>query len=617
MKFLKIIALFIVGTTVLNAQAFEPIQNENVNQVFLNLKKYKDDKIPVEFVSPILFVDSVEFHIPRIIPGTYDVHNYGKMVSDLKAIDAMGKELKVKRLGLNRWRIYQAKKLYKITYWVDDTFDDENSKDIFEPAGTCFDEDIFLLNNFGIIGYLNGYKDFQFELTVVKPEGFYGSTALQGEIGDSSDFYSIVNYFTLHDNPIMYNVPDTASHVVGGAKVLVSVYSPAKVVNAAKCIEDITKVLDAAADYLGGELPVEKYAVLIYTVPLSEAGTSYGALEHQTSTVLYMPEFEGAQFYDGVRDITSHEFFHIITPLGIHSEMIADFDFMDPEMSEHIWLYEGVTEYNSHLVQVRSGIYSIDDFLDVINEKMHSADDYDAGIPLTVASKYTLSFLKDQYQNFYQKGALAGMALDLELLRLSNGEYRLIDLLMDLGEDYGVDTFFVDAQLFEIIVDHTYPELAEFFARHFEGAETFHFAELLEMVGVLYIEEFDAERLTVGNVDFGYNFETGRLRIEDISEMDEFGKELGWEKGDEIVSFNGVKLDLSNISEVISDFYNNTEVGDKLVVVVARPKGDGEFKTHKLSAKTQLESYTERHLLTPIESPTSAQKEMREKWLNQ
>jgi predicted metalloprotease with PDZ domain len=43
-------------------------------------------------------------------------------------------------------------------------------------------------------------------------------------------------------------------------------------------------------------------------------------------------------------DVVSHEFFHIVTPLSIHSKEIQYFDY-NPKMSEHLWMYEGVTEY--------------------------------------------------------------------------------------------------------------------------------------------------------------------------------------------------------------------------------------------------------------------------------
>jgi len=614
MKKILIAAFALFGWSV-SAQ-FEPFQNENQYQVLLDLTQVKDDKLPVEIVPPILASDSVEFHMPRIIPGTYDVHNYGRFVNNFKALNGSGEELEVKKLDLNRWRIYGAQDLYKITYQADDTYDAEKTG-IFEPAGTSLEDSVFLLNNFGFIGYLNNYQDHPYKLNIRKPEGFYGSTALQGEMGDTLDVFEIEDYFTVHDNPLLYCIPDTAIKKVGGAEVLVSLYSPTGSVSAEKSMEGIAAVLDGAAEYLGGTLPVDKYAVLIYCVTAAQAGSSYGALEHHTSTVLYMPEF-GEQFYSGVSDITSHEFFHIITPLRIHSEMVADFDFIDPEMSEHIWLYEGVTEYNSHLVQVRNNIYDTEKFLEVMRGKMESSDNFDQNVPLTLASKHTLTFLKDWYYNFYQEGALAGMALDLKLMELSDGEYRLVDLLSELGQTYGTDTFFVDDQLFDIITDITYPEMREFLAMHFEGTEPFPYAELLQQVGVTYEETRKVEVATLGNVDFEYNFNTGRIRVSDVSEMDNFGESLGWEVGDELIAFNGTELDVNNMADVFENFLQNTEVGEKVKVVVARPTDEeGEFSEKKLKARAEMGFTYQSNILELMDTPTEEQLEMREIWINQ
>ena len=55
----------------------------------------------------------------------------------------------------------------------------------------------------------------------------------------------------------------------------------------------------------------------------------------------------------------AHEFLHIVTPLAIHAQQINDFDFYSPSMSKHLWLYEGVTEYTSVLVQVQQGLMSL------------------------------------------------------------------------------------------------------------------------------------------------------------------------------------------------------------------------------------------------------------------
>lgn len=594
---------------------YMPFQDGERYYVLEDLLDLVEDEISISIIPPLQTEDSVEFHLARVVPGTYDVHNYGQFVSNFVALNAQGDTLDFKRLDLNRWAIYGAKDLYKIQYRVGDSFDGDLSHEIFQPAGTSNDSTVFLLNNFGYIGYLKAYENYPYQLEIRKPVGFYGGTALEGTRSDTLDVFQLPNYFELHDNPILYCLPDTASTYVGDTKVEISLYSPNGLVSAKKSLEAISDVLAGASDYLDGDLPVEKYAVLIYCANADDMN-SFGALEHHKSTVLYMPEMAGDYFYSGVRDITAHEFFHIITPLSIHSQYIHNFDFINPEMSEHIWLYEGVTEYNSHLVQMRNKNYTEDEFLEVLRDKMFSSDEYDSSIPLTLASKYTLSYFKDQYLNFYQKGALAAMALDLKLMELSNGEMRLIDLLMELGSLYPADTFFQDDQLFEIIAEESFPEIEEFLLRHFAGAEPFAYADLLEPFGFSYTETGTTEGWSLGCDEFSYSFETSRIIIATEEGIDDFGKDLGLRPLDELISINGDTLDIVNLGQVLEKYQTSLKEGDEVEMIVARPKKkEGEYKIKRLKADARLIEYEESHQLKALENLSEEQLRMRNIWL--
>jgi predicted metalloprotease with PDZ domain len=612
----SLILVLLLALQVRAQSDFTPFQDSERYYVLEDLNDVVDDQIQISMVPPIQKADTAEFHMARIIPGTYDVHNYGQFVYSFSALNAQGDSLPIKRLDLNRWQILDAKSLYKITYRVADSYDGDISHDIFAPAGTSNEKDVFLLNNFGYIGYMKGFSDRPYQLQISKPMGFYGGTALEGTRTDSLDVFDISNYFELHDNPILYCLPDTASALVGDTKIEVSLYSPTGIVNAAQSLESIRDVLEGAAEYLGGKLPVDKYAVLIYCVPSENMGTSYGALEHNTSTVLYMPEMAGDFFYNGIRDITAHEFFHIVTPLSIHSQYIHNFDFIKPEMSEHIWLYEGVTEYNSHLVQMHNNNYTEQEFLEVLRDKLYSNDGFDSAIPLTLASKYTLSYFKDQYLNFYDKGALAALALDLKLMTLSEGEMRLIDLLEKLGELYPADTFFMDDELFEIITAQSFPQIEEFLLRHFAGTESLPFTELLQAFGFDYSAVGVSSGWSLGCDDFSYSFESSRIIIAKEEGIDEFGHELGFRPLDELISINGDTLDIINLGAVIENYQTSLSEGDKVEVVIARPKKkEGEYKIKTLKAVAREIEYEESHLLKATAEPSLEQLRMRKIWL--
>ena len=146
---------------------------------------------------------------------------------------------------------------------------------------------------------------------------------------------------------------------MAGAEILISVFSPRRIVNAKDIMENIEDLMIAQSNYLGGTLPVKKYAYLIYLMDYPSLSKGMGALEHSYSSFYTLPESVANQLPQFVRDVAAHEFFHIITPLNIHSEQIHNFNYINPEMSKHLWLYEGVTEYSSMHMQVQQGLYDI------------------------------------------------------------------------------------------------------------------------------------------------------------------------------------------------------------------------------------------------------------------
>ena len=112
----------------------------------------------VSVTVPTIKTNEITFHIPKTVPGTYSTDNYGKFIDDLKAFDKKGNLLIVKKTDDNSWSIADAKLLDKVTYYVNDTFDNEKGgnfgDNIFSPAGTNIDVDKnFMINTHGFVGY--------------------------------------------------------------------------------------------------------------------------------------------------------------------------------------------------------------------------------------------------------------------------------------------------------------------------------------------------------------------------------------------------------------------------------------------------------------------------------
>ena len=174
--------------------------------VTINLMKVIDDRVPVTIEFDDLKIPNViEFQMPKIVPGTYSISDFGEVISDFNAYDSVGNRLAFSRLDINRWQIKNASNLKKIEYSVNDTFDDKKYKQIFEPGGTNIAVgENFLINTFGFIGYLENKKDFPFKVHVIHESDLYGATPMKREkISNNEDVFSADTYFQLSDSPIM------------------------------------------------------------------------------------------------------------------------------------------------------------------------------------------------------------------------------------------------------------------------------------------------------------------------------------------------------------------------------------------------------------------------------
>ncbi len=415
----------------------------------------------------------------------------------------------------------------------------------------------------------------------------------------------------------MYTIPDTASIYLGETRVEISVYSPNKILTAEEVMSKTSEILQAQARYLGGNLPVDKYVILIYLFDKIPKSQGSGALEHSFSTVFSMREQSLDRIEENIISVTAHEFFHVLTPLTIHSNEIHNFDFQNPKMSKHLWLYEGLTEYASGHVQLKEGLISFSDYLEMMRGKIRfSKTRFNDTLPFTLMSKGCLDEYEDQYSNVYFKGALIGLCLDITLRSYSDGEYGTQNMLKDLSNIYGKEKGFEDEELFNRIEMITYPEIEDFFVNYVEGSKPLPLKDAFELIGVDYQDSLLEREVTFGDVSLGYSAEKDRLLVRSTEKMNDFGKAIGFIIGDEIVRINGVLINGDNFLKVTTQLKSTIKEGENITFSIARYNKKGKEKIYELTAPAVIVEKMKYNLLQPMENPTEAQLKLRKAWGN-
>ncbi len=585
-------------------------------QYSLDLGKLKDDKLQVSLIPPASNEEYVEFHFPKIVPGTYAIYDFGRFIEAFEAKDKDGNSLEVERKDKNRWMIPNNNGISNISYWVKDTYDYEGDTLPFEPAGSSFEKGkVFMLNTFCLMGYIKGQKRTAFDITIIHPEELYGATPLKRLSSQPTlDRFFSGDYYELVDSPILYSKPDTTFIPLDKTQVEISVYSPGKKVTARDIRPEVKAILEAQRDYLGGYMPVDRYSILVLLQNQRPPSGGEGALEHSYSTLFTLYEREPSSISTMITRVTAHEFFHIITPLAIHSEQIHYFDFQDPQMSQNLWLYEGITEYAANHVQLKQGLISFEDFLKNMRYKIkRSKEVFNDTLPFTTMSKGCLDEYKDEYLNVYEKGALIGLCLDIHLRDRSQGRYGTQELMRDLGNRFGVSKPFPDEQIFDIIGNMTSSETKEFLERYVAGKDPLPLEQTFNLIGVEYRESKETEEITLGSIGIGFDPEAGNWIVGSVDNMNSFGREMGFQKDDILVSLNGEKIEGQNFPAVVKGFKASTKEGDQVEIVVKRMKGK-KLKEKTLTGTAQLVNSNKKYVLEPLENPSAEQLGLRNAW---
>lgn len=591
----------------------------------IDLTKVENDKAPVVINPGRFTTETVTYRLPKVVQGTYAVSNFGVYIDDFKAFDYKGNAMPVSKTDENTWVINNAKQLDKITYLVNDTFDMETEGGIgkeqpFSPSGTNIEPTNYVLNLHGFIGYFDALKNNQYKLDVTAPSSFVRTSALQNKGSKTSEdgtnvttSYFANRYFDITDNPMMYGNLSVEEFQVGDIKIVLSVYSPNKVHTAASLKETIYKMMQAQKAFLGDVNATPRYDIYLYlSEGKEESPKGFGALEHHTSTVVVLPEaMDFDALAESMVDVVSHEFFHIVTPLSVHSEDVHYFDYNNPTFSKHLWMYEGVTEYFANLFQVNQGLIDENAFYNKMMEKIQYSKNLNDAMSFTIMSENILKEpYKDQYLNVYQKGALIGMCIDILMREESNGNRGILSLMKELSNKYGKNKPFEDDKLIDEISKMTYPSIQDFLNTHVVGDIPINYNEFFNKVG-LEIGEGKIETNYImmnGAPIVSGNPNEGTIFFTDMVLENSFWKDNGAQPNDVIKTIDGTDLTMLNANQVLQAVFM-WKPGKEVEVKLLRDGKEVIIKTKTTTTFTMGEGILEKADATP------KQKTTRDAWL--
>jgi predicted metalloprotease with PDZ domain len=372
---------------------------------------------------------------------------------------------------------------------------------------------------------------------------------------------------------------------------------------------DIPKIIEASAA-LFGDLPYENYTFMLMTHP-----TARGGLEHLNSTALIWRRFDfrPAVRYKDFLSLVAHEFFHLWNVKRIRPDALGPFDYTAENYTRLLWVAEGFTSYYENLLLRRAGILTDREYLDTLAPTIATIQRTPGRLALSVEEASFDAWIKYYRQDensinnqvsYYDKGALIGMLLDLEIRRRTAGARSLDDVMRLLYTDFAKRERNYTPEDFQRTAERIAgASLDAFFSKYVRGTAELPYDELFTAFG-LTLDRTGGR--AAPRPSFGATLtQTGdRLNVTNVP-SDSPAYTAGINAGDQILAIDGNRVTL----EAFNARINERKPGDTAQITVFR---NDELRTIPVKIGTTAEG-TYRILATP--TPTDEQRKLYEGWL--
>lgn len=581
--------------------------------VFLDLAELEFDRLKITIYPPEPQDEQAVFTFPKFAPGGFQELKVSELVSDLSFFNQKSFSMRSEQLSANRFLLPSASKVRTIEYTMDDTWDLlRKTPLVFPPLGTNFDLEYgFLINFHHLIGYFEGMENYPFTVTIYAPGGFdaYTSALSTSQKGFIKRVY-FEDYADLADNPILVAPPDTSSFTVESTNFNVAVVSENPTADADMVRRAIQPVCEALFEFSGG-IPLEEFQFLVYlrseqNKPEELDQDQFGAVQHSKSAVYYFPAYSDTTYLKRQIQMTAaHEMLHIYPPLNIQTDLTSKLSYQDRQHTRHLWFFEGITEYFSLLMQLRYDLISYDDFIGEVRNKINLAEVYEPFSLVKASQNIDQAGAGDEYQNFYNKGALAALLLDIRLLELTDGALGLQGLLYRLHEKLGDGLVIKDEALIDEMAELGEDDIIPFYNDYILGTKPLPYAEYFGKLGLIFEENIKDKVRIYAIIEHGTDPGSGRVVVESLQM-----NFIGLQKGDIIMSIEGTDVTPANF-EYLMERVSNLSAKAPATFTIFR---DG--KSIELSGQPMIAIRSEKNVLQRGPSNEEGVEALKERLIN-
>ncbi len=381
--------------------------------------------------------------MPVWSPGYYGIGDYSRNVSNFRAEDGGGHALPWEKVSKNTWRV-AAGNVPSIVL----------NYDVFGAisfaANNYLGEDRAYLSPSGTFVHVPGMTQHPVTVAIQLPANWKQIATGLEPVNGKPNTFSAADFDVLYDSPILMGNQEYLHFEVKGVPHYVAMENVPGSVDRPKMLADLKRMVTAATE-LFGDVPYRHYTFLMM-------GRGNGGIEHLNSASI---QFNGDSLttpggYLGWLSYVCHEYFHNFNVKRIRPIALGPFNYDMENLTNMLWVSEGLSVYYQDLVLVRAGLMTREQYLDKMRNSIGSFENA-AGHRYQSATESSWNTWnsgsgvggdRNTSISYYNNGAMLGAMLDLKIRQGSRNVRSLDDVMRGLYRKYYLEKHrgFTDAE---------------------------------------------------------------------------------------------------------------------------------------------------------------------------
>lgn len=464
----------------------------------LDMERPSTHLLHVEITATGVKEPLLRFAMPAWAPGRYAIYDFAKNIQEFSVVGANGKALPWQQPDKQTWAVDTAGcgGTVKVRYKV-------FANDL-TGSFSQFDASHAAINGASVFMYLPGDKGDPLTLTIYAPQGWKIVSGFSMSLTQTT--FQVANYDVLVDTPLEIGADCWVNDFEEDGKtfrVVVHSYpdQSGDAVNRSALVDGLKKIVRSEMAMMPAP-DFTHYTFLFHFDPALPMGDG---MEHLDSTDIIVHGMLSGSGLSEALETAAHEFFHLWNVKRLRPTGLGPFDYSREVYTPSLWFVEGITTYYSYVTLLRSGIWSQQEFLDRLAGEARALREAPGRRLMSAESSSFHAWFYDrspqmQETNFanstisyYNKGALLGMLLDLEIRSATNGQKSLDDVIrLMYGKFYESPATgyylrgrgYAEKDILDAVNQISGKDLTPFFQQYVAGTAPLPYNEILAKAGL-------------------------------------------------------------------------------------------------------------------------------------